>query len=243
MAKLFLIPIPMGESDLQSVIPDNVLQTIKSVKIFIVENIRTTRRYLKSIDKSINIDELSFFEINKRTNSQELHNFFVSNKKSDIGVVSEAGCPGIADPGADVVKLAHKYNMQVVPMVGPSSILMALIASGMNGQNFAFNGYLPVKPAERIKKIKQLEQRSQNENQTQIFIETPYRNMAMFNDLLKNCMPQTRICIASDISTGSEYIKTKTVAEWKKQTIDLSKRPTVFLIHAESFVRKNKRNN
>jgi 16S rRNA (cytidine1402-2'-O)-methyltransferase len=233
MAKLYLVPITMGESSLESVIPSDVLNKIKNIKTFIVENIRTTRRYLKKIDKSINIDELIFFEINKRTKHTELHNFFVAHKNTDIGVVSEAGCPGIADPGSEVVKLAHKYNMQVSPMVGPSSILMALIASGMNGQNFTFNGYLPVKHHDRVQKIKQLEQCSFKENKTQIFIETPYRNQVMIKDLLANCSKQTKLCIACDISLDTEFIKTKTIAEWEKNIPEINKRPTVFLLHKD----------
>ncbi len=231
MASVYLIPIPMGESDINYVIPQEVLKKIKEIKIFIVENIRTSRRYLKSIDRNINIDELEFFEINKRTKQAELQVFFTKHKNYDIGIISEAGCPGIADPGSDVVKLAHQNNINVVPFVGPSSILMALISSGMNGQNFAFNGYLPIKKNERIQKIKQLEQKSFKDNQTQMFIETPYRNDALFTDLINTCSPQTKLCIASDITTKDEYIKTKTIGEWKKFNLKIGKKPTVFLIH------------
>ena len=227
---VYLIPITLGDTDVFDVIPQNIKEIVLEIDIFIVENIRTTRRYLKKIDRTINIDKLSFFEINKRTKYRDLQSFFQANKKTSIGVISEAGCPGIADPGADVVKLAHENKMKVVPLVGPSSILMALIASGLNGQNFAFNGYIPINKSDRIAKLKQLESRSLNERQTQIFIETPFRNKHLLSDILNTCNTNTMLCIASNITMPDEFIKTKSVADWKRNTPDLGKKPTVFLI-------------
>jgi 16S rRNA (cytidine1402-2'-O)-methyltransferase len=229
--KVYLIPITMGETEVFDVIPLSVKDIILNTKVFIVENIRTTRRYLKKVEKSINIDELVFFEINKRTKFTELQSFFNKYKSEKIGVISEAGCPGIADPGADVVKLAHQKNMKVIPLVGPSSILMALISSGLNGQNFAFNGYIPINKQDRLNKIKFLEKRSFEENQTQIFIETPFRNKHLLNDILKVCNKSTKLCIASNITLPDEFIKTKSISEWEKEIPDLGKKPTVFLIH------------
>ena len=227
---IYLIPTTMGDYNIDDVIPKNVIETVKPLRVFIVENIRTARRYLRKLDKTFNIDGSIFFEINKRTKQTELNSFFQTNKNSQIGVISEAGCPGIADPGADVVKLAHKNNIKVVPLVGPSSILMALISSGMNGQNFAFVGYIPINKSDRINRIKELEERSFKEHQTQIFIETPFRNTHLFNDILNTCNVNTKLCIATDISLKTELIKTKTIANWKNTKIDIAKRPTVFLL-------------
>lgn len=229
--KVYLIPTTMGDSGIESVIPSNVVEIVKPLRFFIVEDLRSARRYLRKLDRTFDIDGSTFFEINKRTKQTELHQFFQANKNNEIGVISEAGCPGIADPGADVVKLAHSNNIKVVPLVGPSSILMALISSGMNGQNFAFVGYIPINKTDRISRIKELENRSFREHQTQIFIETPFRNTHLFNDILNNCNPNTKLCIATDISLETEYIKTKTIENWRKAQIDIAKRPTVFLIH------------
>ena len=229
--KVYLIPTTMGDSGIDSVIPKDVIEIVKPLRFFIVEDLRTARRYLRKLDRTFDIDGSIFFEINKRTKQAELHQFFQSHKNKKIGVISEAGCPGIADPGADVVKLAHSNNIQVVPLVGPSSILMALISSGMNGQNFAFVGYIPINKTDRINRIKELENRSFREHQTQIFIETPFRNTHLFNDIINNCNPNTKLCIATDISLETEFIKTKTIENWRKTKIDIAKRPTVFLIH------------
>ncbi len=231
--KLFLIPTTLGDSEIDQVIPMHIQQLIPDLKHFIVENIRTTRRYLKKVDRNINIDELTFYELNKHTSPNDISGYLNDLKEHDMGIISEAGCPGVADPGADVVKIAHTQNIKVVPLVGPSSILLSLMASGFNGQNFAFNGYLPIQAGERAKKIKQLDNRSSNEGQSQMFIETPFRNMKMVEDLLQNCHPNTKLCIAADITLKTEYIKTMPIKNWKNNLPDLHKRPTIFLIHRD----------
>ncbi|TKG95346.1 SAM-dependent methyltransferase [Puteibacter caeruleilacunae] len=229
--KIYLIPMTLGDTTIERVIPEDIKSIVRDIKVFIVENIRTTRRYLKKIDRDINIDELQFFELNKHTNPNDIASYLSpALKGSDIGIISEAGCPGVADPGADVVKIAHTKNLQVVPLVGPSSILLALMASGMNGQNFAFNGYIPVKKPERARKLKELEKRSAIENQTQIFIEAPYRNMQLMEDILASCSPSTRLCIACDLTLETEIAVTKTVAQWKGKLPQIHKRPAIFLI-------------
>lgn len=231
MGKLYLIPTTLGESETARVIPSEVSAIVKDIKYFIVENIRTARRYLRKMDPQLNIDELQFFELNQHTDSRLTEEYLQPILDGfDMGIISEAGCPGIADPGAEVVKQAHIRQIRVIPLVGPSSILLSLMASGMNGQNFAFIGYIPVKPAERIKAIKEIEKRSAVEKQTQIFIEAPYRNTQLINDLIHSLNDQTRLCMACDITLDSEYIKTQTVAQWKKGVPDLNKRPAIFLI-------------
>lgn len=231
MPKLFLIPNVLSESDWGNVLPAFIRETCIETKYYIVEDIRTARRFLKKLDKGINIDEITFFELNKRTTEEEKEKSLAPLLAGfDMGVISEAGCPGVADPGADVVKLAHQKNIRVVPLVGPSSILLGLMASGMNGQNFAFAGYLPVKPAERITRIRQLEKRAQVEKQTQIFIETPYRNNQLAADLVQYCSPMTKLCIASGLTSGQEFISAKTIANWKNHLPDLNKQPAIFLI-------------
>ena len=231
MSNLYLIPTTLGESDTARVIPSDVSAIVKNIKYFIVENIRTARRYLRKMDPQLNIDELQFFELNQHTDSTVIAEYLKPILEGfDVGIISEAGCPGIADPGAEVVKLAHTRQIRVIPLVGPSSILLSLMASGMNGQNFAFIGYIPVKPAERVKAIREVERRSGFEKQTQIFIEAPYRNTQLINDLINTLADQTRLCIACDITLETEYIKTLTVAQWKKGVPDLNKRPAIFLI-------------
>jgi 16S rRNA (cytidine1402-2'-O)-methyltransferase len=231
MSSLYLIPTTLGESDTTRVIPSDVSAIVKNIKYFIVENIRTARRYLRKMDPQLNIDELQFFELNQHTDGTVIAEYLRPILEGfDVGIISEAGCPGIADPGAEVVKLAHTRQIRVIPLVGPSSILLSLMASGMNGQNFAFIGYIPVKPAERVKAIKEIERRSGFEKQTQIFIEAPYRNTQLINDLINTLSDQTRLCIACDITLETEYIKTLTVAQWKKGVPDLNKRPAIFLI-------------
>jgi len=231
--KLYLIPTTLGETTIDQVIPKEVQELIPKLKHFIVENIRTARRYLKKVDPNINIDELHFYELNKHSSPNDISGYLHAISENSIGVISEAGCPGVADPGADVVKLAHEKNIEIVPLVGPSSILLSLMASGFNGQNFAFNGYLPIKSDERIKKIKQLESRSLSENQTQIFIEAPYRNNQLLGDIVQNCNTATKLCVAMDITMESEFIKTLPVKAWKNQAIDLHKKPTIFLLQRE----------
>ena len=231
MGNLYLIPTTLGESGTSLVIPSDVSAIVKEIRHFIVENIRTARRYLRKIDPQLNIDELQFFELNQHTDSRITEEYLQPILDGfDMGIISEAGCPGIADPGAEVVRHAHLKQIRVIPLVGPSSILLSLMASGMNGQNFAFIGYIPVKPAERIKAIKEIEKRSGIEKQTQIFIEAPYRNTQLISDLISTLNDQTRLCIACDITLPSEYIKTQTVAQWKKGVVDVNKRPAIFLI-------------
>jgi len=228
---LYLIPTPLGESSFERILPAYNAEIISALRFFIVENIRSARRFLKKINPAINIDELTFFELNKHTKADEIAGFLAPiSAGNDVGVLSEAGCPAIADPGADVVAIAQTKNYQVVPLVGASSILLSLMASGFNGQSFAFVGYLPVQPQERAKALKKLESRAYSEKQTQIFIETPYRNMKILEDILTVCQPNTRLCIAADITLETEFIKTKTVKDWKKNLPDLNKRPCVFLV-------------
>jgi len=231
MASLYLIPTTLGESETTHVIPSDVSAIIRNIKYFIVENIRTARRYLRKLDPQLDIDQLQFFELNQHTDHQIVESYLNPVSEGyDVGIISEAGCPGIADPGADVVKYAHIRRIRVVPLVGPSSILLSLMASGMNGQNFAFIGYIPVKPAERIKAIKEIERKSGIENQTQIFIEAPYRNNPLLNDLIKTLNDQTSLCVACDLTLETEYIKSQTVAQWKREIPDLNKRPAIFLV-------------
>jgi len=231
MAKLFLVPNVLSEGDWQNVLPARIFEIISNTKYYIVENIRTVRRFLKQVNPEIDIDSLTFFELNKYTQPSELPGFLKPVEEGfDVAVVSEAGCPGIADPGADIVKIAHKKNIKVVPLVGPSSILLALMASGLNGQNFAFNGYLPVKPNERTRTISALEKLVKTEQQTQIFIETPYRNNQMIKDVIKTCSPSTYFCIAANITSENEFIVTKSIQQWKNQVPDLHKIPAIFLI-------------
>ncbi len=231
MAKLFLIPTTLGDTSIERVLPPDLMQIISSIPIFIVENLRTARRFLKKVNPMIVIDDLTFFELNQHTDKNEISRFLEPNRHGfDIGIISEAGCPGIADPGAEVVKIAHIRNIQVVPLVGPSSILLALMASGMSGQNFAFNGYLPIRNPEKSLQIKLLEKRMQTEGQTQIFIETPYRNVQLLDELLKNCDPATMLCIAVDITLDTEFILSKPVSYWKTNIPDIQKRPAIFMI-------------
>ena len=231
-ASLYLIPVTLGETSIESVLPSTNREIIIQIKYFIVENIRSARRFLKKTDSSINIDGLTFYELNKHTNLDDIERYLAPiTKGENVGVISEAGCPAIADPGADIVAIAQRKNMKVIPLVGPSSILLSLMASGFNGQSFAFHGYLPIESGDRIKKIKQLEQRIYNEHQTQIFIETPYRNLKLVEDLLKNCTPSTKLCIAIDITCEDEYIKTLPIKEWAKKRPDMNKKPAIFLIY------------
>jgi 16S rRNA (cytidine1402-2'-O)-methyltransferase len=231
MANLYLVPNVLSDADWQTVLPANVYRVLTDTRFFIVENIRTARRFMKQVNKEIYIDQLTFFELNKHTQASEIPAFLEPLEKGeDVAVISEAGCPGIADPGAEIVKLAHLKSISVVPLVGPSSILLSLMASGLNGQNFAFNGYLPVQSGARSKAISKLEKKAKIERQTQIFIETPYRNNQLIADLLKTCSASTLLCIAANITAENEFISTKTIAEWKKNTPDLHKQPAIFLI-------------
>lgn len=232
MGKLYLIPNILGETEIVGVIPSEVVCIIKKINTFATENPKNTRRYLKKIDRSIDVDSLTFLELNEHSSLAEIESYVKYLSTSDVGIISEAGCPGIADPGAELVALAHKNNYQVVPLVGPSSILLALIASGCNGQNFSFNGYLPIKNNERTKALRGYEKQSAAENRTQIFIETPYRNLKLFEEMKNTLLPQTKLSIACDITTENEYIKTMTISQWKQCKPDIEKRPAIFIIYA-----------
>lgn len=233
MGKLYLIPNTLGETGFDGVFPPEVISIIKDTTVFATENPKNTRRFLKKIDKNINIDELTFLELNEHSEQKEIESYVSWLEKNDVGIISEAGCPGIADPGAELVALAHKYGYRVIPLVGPSSILLALIASGCNGQNFSFNGYLPVKSGERAKALKNFERQSMAENRTQIFIETPYRNLKLFDEMLHVLQPQTRLSVACDITTENEYIRTLMIKDWKTRKPDIDKRPAIFIIYAK----------
>ncbi len=227
---IYMIPTTLGDSPINSVIPEEVQNIIRTTKFFIVENIKTARRYLKKVDRSIEISDLTFFVLNKHTSPNELESFIVPAKEgNNIGIISEAGCPGIADPGSDIVNLAHRNGIKTIPLVGPSSILMALIASGFNGQQFTFHGYLPKERRDRIKKLKEME-RSAGHGATQIFMETPFRNNHLLEDIIQHCNPKIRLCIAVDISLESEMIKTLPIHKWKGSLPNLHKRPCMFLI-------------
>lgn len=229
---LYLIPVTLGDTTIEKVLPSYNKEIILGIKHFIVEDVRSARRFLKKVERNINIDELSFYTLNKHTSAEEISGYLKPLLGGEsMGVISEAGCPAVADPGADVVAIAQRKNLKVVPLVGPSSIILSVMGSGFNGQSFAFHGYLPIDPNERIKRIKVLEQRIYSENQTQLFIETPYRNNKMMEDIVKNCRPQTKLCIAANITCENEYIKTKTVKEWQGKLPDLSKIPCIFLIY------------
>lgn len=229
---LFLIPVTLGETSVEQVLPSHNTRIISSLKYFIVENIRSARRFLKQCDKDIDIDSLTFYELNEHTDRQHISNYLKPIRQGQsVGVISEAGCPAIADPGADVVAIAQSEGVRVVPLVGPSSLLMALMASGFNGQSFAFHGYLPIDSSERTKTLKRLENRAYAEDQTQIFIETPYRNKKLADEILQQCKPQTKLCIAMNISCNDEYIVTKSVKAWKGNLPEMHKKPCVFLIY------------
>lgn len=229
---LYLIPVTLGDTPHSQVLPDYNTEVIRNIRHFIVEDLRSARRFLKKVDRDINIDELTFYAMGKHASPEAFASYLHPLEQGmPVGVISEAGCPAVADPGADVVAIAQRKNLRVVPLVGPSSIILSVMGSGFNGQSFAFHGYLPIEPAERAKKLKMLEQRVYNEHQTQLFIETPYRNNKMIEDILHNCRPQTKLCIAANITCEGEYIKTKTVREWQGKTPDLSKIPCIFLLY------------
>ncbi|MBQ8502456.1 MAG: SAM-dependent methyltransferase [Bacteroides sp.] len=231
-AALYLLPVTLGDTPIEQVLPAYNKEVILGIRHFIVEDVRSARRFLKKIEKAIDIDKLTFYPLNKHTSPEEISGYLKPLQAGEsMGVISEAGCPAVADPGADVVALAQRKGLKVVPLVGPSSIILSVMGSGFNGQSFAFHGYLPIEPAERAKRLKQLEQRIYNEQQTQLFIETPYRNNKMLEDILTNCRPQTKLCIAANITCEGEYIKTKTVKEWQSKKPDLTKIPCIFLLY------------
>lgn len=229
---LYLLPVTLGDTPLGNVLPQYNSEVIAGIRHFIVEDVRSARRFLRKVDPQFDIDGSQFFELNKHTLPEDVSGFLRPLQDGKpMGVISEAGCPAVADPGADVVAIAQRKGLKVVPLVGPSSIILSVMASGFNGQSFAFNGYLPVKPDERVKKLRQLEQRVYNESQTQLFIETPYRNGKMVEDILSVCRPQTKLCIAANITCEGEFVKTRTVKEWKGRVPDLSKIPCIFLLY------------
>ncbi|MFN4234889.1 MAG: SAM-dependent methyltransferase [Bacteroidia bacterium] len=232
--KLILIPSFLGEHENpKDYIMPFLVETICHIDNFIVENIREARRFLRNAGYTKNFDEVNFLELNEHSDKNNLSTYLKPLLQGqNVGLISDAGCPGIADPGAEIIALAHKENIRVIPMAGASSILMAMMASGMNGQNFAFNGYLPIKPNERAAKIKQLETMSKHQNQSQIFIETPYRNNQLLEDIIKQCNENTLLCIACDIMLSSEFIKTQSIKNWKNQIPNLHKRPCIFILHA-----------
>ena len=229
--KLYLIPTTLGENEPLEVMPYSVKKMVELIDHYIVENEKSARRFIKKITPKKSQPSLTMMSLDKYADEMEVRTYLDACEKGiSVGLLSEAGVPAVADPGATIVKLAHEKGIQVVPLVGPSSILMALMASGMNGQNFAFNGYLPIDNSERKRAIKELERLSKEKNQSQIFIETPYRNEKMFTELKTTLTPSTLLCIAVDITLPDEYIKTLSVADWKKQSPDLHKRPAIFII-------------
>ena len=231
--KLYLIPSPLGENDPAEVIPAPVLQSLTGFRTFVVEEVRTARRYLSKAGLKGKIGELEFFELNENTDQGTIEGYLkLFDNGNNVALISEAGLPAVADPGAQLVALAHNAGIEVVPAVGPSSLMLALMASGLNGQSFAFCGYIPAKTDERKNKLKTLEKVSAQLRQTQIIIETPYRNDSLFADMLNTCSPSTRICVAANITMPDAYIKTKTAGQWKKEGLTIGKRPCVFLLLA-----------
>jgi 16S rRNA (cytidine1402-2'-O)-methyltransferase len=228
---LFLVPNTLGNPNTKLTMPQATPEVVRAIKVFIVENIRNARRYLKNLDQSIDIDQLVFHELNEHTSEDEVPDFLTEVLDgSDAAVITEAGVPGVADPGALVVRLAHQRGIRVVPLTGPSSILLSLMASGLNGQSFCFLGYLPIKRPDRIRRIREIEQEVKRNGETQIFIEAPYRNDGLLADILDTCDPSTMLCIAADITLDSEFIRTRNVSAWKKQKPSLHKRPVIYLL-------------
>lgn len=228
--RLYLIPVTLGGSDYTNVIPEMVLTITRSLRYFVVEDVRSARRFLRLIDKAFPIDESTFFVLNEHTGDEDISHYLDPIEQGiDLGVLSEAGLPCIADPGSKIVAMAHKRSITVTPLTGPSSIILALISSGFNGQNFTFNGYLPVKPAEKSARLKELEKKA-SEGITQIFMETPYRNQKMLETVLAVCHNDTRLCIAADITLPSESIRTKKVSEWKKNLPEINDKLVVFVL-------------
>ena len=229
---LYLLPVTLGDTPLRNVLPSYNSDVIGGIRHFIVENVRTARRFLRQVGPQFDIDGSCFYELNKHTSPQDISTFLQPlYDGKPMGVISEAGCPAVADPGADVVAIAQRKGIKVVPLVGPSSIILSVMASGFNGQSFAFHGYLPIKPDERTRKLRQLEQRIYNENETQLFIETPYRNGKMIEDILKTCRPQTKLCVAANLTCSDEFVQTRTIKEWRGKVPELSKIPCIFLLY------------
>jgi 16S rRNA (cytidine1402-2'-O)-methyltransferase len=228
---LYLIPVPLAENAAAKSFTPYLVDTINSIKEYIVENEKTARRFLKEAGLKTPQNELVIHDYGKHNRADGTSEFFKGLQAgNDVGLMSQAGCPGIADPGAELVEKAHRMGIKVVPLVGPSSILLALMASGFNGQSFTFHGYLPIDKAERGKRIKELENLATRNDQTQLFIETPFRNNPMLEEILKTCNPKTRLCIACDLTAETEMVQTKTIADWQKKIPELHKRPTIFLL-------------
>jgi 16S rRNA (cytidine1402-2'-O)-methyltransferase len=228
---VYLIPSFLSENSVET-IPDYVITAVKNCQVIFAENERTARRFLKAMDKEIVIDNFEWYTIHKAEDEQIAAFKQKIKEGKNIAIISEAGCPGVADPGQILISEAQKLNVKIKPLVGPSSILLALMASGFNGQQFCFLGYLPIDNFERIKKLKQIEEESAKKKSTQIFIETPYRNNKMLETILQTCNPSTQLCIAAELTSNNELIKTKTISDWKKETIDLHKKPVIFLLMA-----------
>ena len=239
-AALYLIPVTLGETPIEQVLPSYNHEVIMGIRHFIVEEIRSARRFLRKTDREFPIDDCTFYEMGKHSDERQFSTYLQPLREGKpVGVISEAGCPAVADPGADIVRIAQREGLRVVPLVGPNSMILAVMSSGLGGQSFAFNGYLPVEPSDRAKRLKALESRAWTEGQTQLFIETPFRNQKMFQSLLSTLRPQTRLCIAAGITTADEYIRTLRISEWKREGLplkgaggtDLSKVPAIFLIN------------
>ena len=229
--KVYMVPMSLGSENFKYYLPEDVLEKIRSIRFFIAENAKTARHYFILLGMRAFLPQITVYEMDKHNKDFDYSVYFdVLKNSQDLGVISEAGCPGVADPGASVALSAHRAGFQVVPLVGPSSILLSVMASGLNGQSFAFNGYLPVKNPERQKAIKKLEDRSKELNQTQVFIETPYRNNTFLETLCNVLNSNTLLTVACDITMPEEFIKTQSVANWKKQKINIDKRPAIFLI-------------
>lgn len=230
--KLYLIPVPLGDGAVTDVIPEGVVRTACSLRLFVVEELRTARRILSRYGLKGHIDELELHEFNEHSTPQDAERLMQLFEKGNVGLLSEAGLPAVADPGAALVELCHRNGIEVVPLSGPSSLMMALMASGLNGQSFAFRGYVPAKTEQRRTALKAIEKQSRCLNQSQIIIETPYRNDALFSDMLQSLSPATRICIAADISLPGQTIRTATVGQWCRKPVEIGKRPCVFIILA-----------
>jgi 16S rRNA (cytidine1402-2'-O)-methyltransferase len=229
---LYLIPVPLAEEASDKSFTPFLTDTVNSIKEYIVENEKTARRFLKEAGLKTPQSELIIHDYGKHNRADGTADFFKGLQAgSDVGLMSEAGCPGVADPGAEIVEKAHRMGIKVVPLVGPSSILLALMASGFSGQSFAFHGYLPIEKADRSKRIRELENLSERNDQTQIFIETPFRNNPLLEEILKTAHPKTRLCIACDLTSATEFVQTKTIAEWQKRIPELHKRPAIFLLY------------
>ena len=238
---LYLIPSGLSDAKPEQVIPAANVELVKGIKYFIVENIRTARRWIRRCDHGFSFDDVTFYELNRHTDPKEVYAMLQPLREgNDVGVMSEAGCPAVADPGSDVVALAQREGLRVMPLVGPSSILMSLMGSGFNGQSFCFHGYLPIEEGERIRELKRLERESMERNRTQIFIETPYRNNKMIECLCNTLSGDTRLCIAANITDPErESILTKSIADWKRGSFDYGKQPTIFLIEANGKMPRN----